>query len=102
MEIRNYNPSDVTITITSKAFGTFAITGLGEDNIECSADNDFAEASTGFQGDVVINESAKRNGTIKVPVQATSPQLKVLKKMADVTDIFSIWVVNKATNPRHL
>lgn len=55
MEIRNYNPSDVTITIASRAFGTFAITGLGEDDVECSADNDFAEAITGFQGDVVIN-----------------------------------------------
>lgn len=100
MEIKNYNPSDVTITVASRAFGTFAITGLGGDNIECSADNDFAEAVTGFQGDVVINESAKRNGTIKVSVQATSPQLKVLKRMADVTDIFSVWVVNKATNEK--
>ena len=79
MEIKNYNPSDVTITVASRAFGTFAITGLGEDNIECSADNDFAEAVTGFQGDVVINESAKRNGTIKVSVQATSPQWPMLR-----------------------
>ena len=92
MEIKNYNPSDVTITVASRDLGTFAITGLGEDN--------FAEAVTGFQGDVVINESAKRNGTIKVSVQATSPQLKVLKRMADVTDIFSVWVVNKATNEK--
>ena len=90
MEIKNYNPSDVTITVASRAFGTFAITGLGEDNIECSADNDFAEAVTGFQGDVVINESAKRNGTIKVSVQATSPQLKVLKRMVRIYFLFGL------------
>ncbi len=100
MEIKNYNPSDVTVTIRSAAFGTFAISGMGEDDIECSADNDFAEAVTGFQGDVVINESAKRNGTIKISVQASSPQMKVLKRMAAVTDIFSVWVVNKVTNEK--
>ena len=100
MNAHAYNPKDVTVTISSNAFGTFAITCLGEDDIECTKDNDSATPAVGSQGDVVINESCDDLGTIAVPVQAQSPQLPTLKKMARVRDVFSVWVVNKSTGEK--
>lgn len=100
MNIHNYDPKDVTVTIESDAFGTFAITNLGEDDIECSQDNDSASSSVGLHGDVVMNQSHDKRGSIKFPVQASSPQLSTLKKMANVTDVFGIWVVNKSTGEK--
>ena len=100
MNSHAYDPKDVTIMIESDAFGSFAVTCMGEDDIECAPDNDFAEAAVGAQGDVIINKSADRRGTITFPVQGACPQLPTMKKMAKVTDMFSVWVVNKSTNEK--
>lgn len=99
-DIHKYDPQDVTITIESDNHGTFAITNLGEDDIECSQDNDSAEAVVGLHGDVVMNQSYDKRGTITFPVQPSSPQLSILKKMANATETFSIWVVNKSTGEK--
>ena len=95
-----YDPKDVTVMIDSDAFGSFAVTCMGEDDIECAPDNDFAEAVVGAQGDVIVNKTADRRGTITFPVQPSCPQLATMKRMAKVTDMFSIWVVNKSTNEK--
>lgn len=100
MNIKKYDPKDVTVTIDSDNFGTFALTNFGEDDIECSADDDFAEATTGFQGDVILGVKASRLGTVTVPVQATCPQLKTVKRMANAVDVFGVWVVNKSTGEK--
>lgn len=100
MQSKAYDPESVSITINSPAFGTFTVTCFGDDDIECSKDNDSATAAVGIQGDVVINKSHDNLGTIKFPVQAQSPQLSIMKKMAKTSDVFSIWVVNKSTNEK--
>ena len=100
MTTHAYNPKDVTVTIGSDQFGTFAITCLGEDDIECAQDNDSAEAVAGIQDEITINESCDKRGTITVPVKAHSPQVPTLKKMARVMDVFSVWVVNKSTGEK--
>lgn len=95
-----YDPKDITVTIESGSFGTFAITNMGEDDVECAQDNDSGEAVVGLQGDVVMNENHDKRGTITINVQASSPQLPTLKKMANVIDVFGVWVVNKSTGEK--
>lgn len=95
-----FDPKDVTVMIDSDAFGSFSVTCMGEDDIECAPDNDYAEAVVGAQGDVIVNKSADRRGTITFPVQPSCPQLSTMKKMAQVVDIFSLWVVNKSTGEK--
>ena len=95
-----YDPKDVVVMIDSDSFGSFAVTCMGEDDIECAPDNDYAEAVVGAQGDVIVNKSADRRGTITFPVQGSCPQIPTMKQMAAVVDIFSIWVVNKSTGEK--
>ena len=75
MHAYEFDPNDVSITLSTKSYGTFAITCTGEDDVECSKDADGAEAVVGAQGDVVVNRSRNQLGTIKFSVQAQSPQL---------------------------
>ena len=100
MHAHEFDPNDVSITLSTKSYGTFAITCTGEDDVECSKDEDGAEAVVGAQGDVVVNRSRNQLGTIKFSVQAQSPQLPPLKRLADSTELFGIWVVNKSTNEK--
>nr|DAS53162.1 MAG TPA: Protein of unknown function (DUF3277) [Caudoviricetes sp.] len=100
MHAYEFDPNDVSITLSTKSYGTFAITCTGEDDVECSKDEDGAEAVVGAQGDVVVNRSRNQLGTIKFSVQAQSPQLPPLKRLADSTELFGIWVVNKSTNEK--
>ena len=98
--VKTWNPQDVNITLISSTFGTFALTCLGEDDVECSKDNDSASASVGAQGDVIINESCDKLGTIKFNLQAQSLQLSTVKRMASAIDKFGIWVTNKSTGEK--
>lgn len=90
-EVAAYNPKDCVITV-----GGVYITGLGEDMVSCEKDEEDFSTAVGAQGDVVINESNNRLGTITLTVQGTSPQKPYLLGLAKSGEMFDIWVINKS------
>lgn len=90
-EARNYDPKDCVITV-----GGVYITGLGEDMVSCEKDEDNFTTAVGAQGDVVVNRSHNRLGTITVTVQGTSPQKSYLMGLARSGEMFDVWVINKS------
>lgn len=86
-----YNAKDCTVV----ADGVF-ITGLGETMVTGEKDEDSFSTAVGAQGDVVENEINNPLGSIKVTVQATSPQKGMLLDLANSGAHFSLWVTNKS------
>lgn len=91
MDVNFYDPKDCVITV-----GGVYITGLGEDMVKCSKDEDNFSTSVGAQGDVLVNKSHNRLGTIEVTVQGTSPQKAYLMGLANKGTVFDVWVINKS------
>lgn len=89
--VLNYDPADCVITI-----GGVYITGLAEDMVSCEKDEDNFTPKVGAQGDVVVNRSHNKLGTITVTVQGTSPQKSYLLGLARSGERFPIWVINKS------
>lgn len=94
-EVKQYDPKDCVITV-----GGVYITGLAEDMVTCSKDNDNFTTKVGAQGDVVINRSHDMLGTIKVKVQGVSAQKSYLLGLAKSGKMFDIWVNNKAIDEK--
>lgn len=91
----NYNAKDCTILID----GVY-ITGLGEDMVSGSKDEEFFSTAVGAQGDIVVNEINNTLGTITLTVQATSPQKKMLINLASQGKVVPVWVSNKSIGER--
>lgn len=91
----SYNAKDCTVTVNN-----VYITGLGENMISGSKDEEFFSPAVGAQGDVIINEVNNEMGTIELTVQATSPQKGYLLQLARERTMFSIWAVNKTIGER--
>jgi hypothetical protein len=90
-----YNAKDWTVMVK----GTY-ITGLGEDMFSADKDEDMFSTSVGAQGDVVKSEINNPLGTITITVQQTSPQYKFLLDLANESDPFSVWCINKTLGRR--
>lgn len=90
-----YNAKDTVVTIDN-----FYVTGLGEDFITGERQENFFEPAVGAQGDIVENEINNSLGTITLSVQATSPQLAILREYARSGRHFAIWVTNKVIGER--
>lgn len=84
----------------SVMFGNTYITGLGEEMVKGSKDEDNMSASIGAQGDAVINNKNNKLGTVTVGVQVTSPQYKWLLKMAEQKAILPLWANNSKLGQR--
>ena len=95
MTVTQYDAKDCTITVNN-----VYITGLGEDMVTGSKDEEFFSTAVGAQGDVVVNETNNSLGTITLTVQATSPQKGYLMGLARQKEMFPIWVVNKSIGER--
>lgn len=93
--VTTYNPNDCVVTI-----GGVYITGLGEDMVEGEKDEDNFSTAVGAQGDVVINMSNNRLGTIKLTVQGTSAQKSYLLGLEKSKAMFDIWVINKSIDEK--
>lgn len=91
-----YNSKDWSVVVD----GIVSITGLGEDMVTGSKDEELYSTSTGGQGDVVISEINDPIGTVTVTVQATCPQREYLVSWAKSGDIRSIWCENKGLGVR--
>lgn len=89
-DVTRYDAKDTSIIVKD-----MYITGLGEDMFSAEKDEDNFTESVGAQGDVVTSESNNRLGTITLNVQPTSPQRKFLLSLANETEPFPIWAVNK-------
>ena len=85
----SYNAKDCSVT-----FGGTYITGLGEEMINGSKDEEFFSTSVGAQGDVVVNEINNDLGTVSVTVQGTSPSRSFLVNKAKSGTIAPLWVNN--------
>lgn len=90
MAVTSYNAKDTTVIV-----GGMYITGLGEDMVTGEKDEDFFSTAVGAQGDVVKNVINNSLGTITINVQVTSPQFKALLVLANQTEPFPIWCMNK-------
>ena len=93
--VTQYDAKDCTITVNN-----VYITGLGEDMVTGSKDEEFFSTTVGAQGDIVVNETNNSLGTITLTVQATSPQKAFLIGLAKQKEFFSIWCVNKSIGER--
>lgn len=93
--VTQYDAKDCTITVNN-----VYITGLGEDMVTGSKDEEFFSTTVGAQGDVVVNETNNSVGTITLTVQATSPQKAYLMSLARQKTLFPIWCVNKSIGER--
>lgn len=93
--VTNYDAKDTTIVVD----GVF-ITGLAEDMISGEKEEDLFSASVGAQGDVVKSTTNNPLGKITINVQVTSPQRKFLMALANRTEPFPIWCVNKKLDER--
>lgn len=89
--VTEYNAKDCTIT-----WGDIYITGLAEDMVSGSKNEDFFSESVGAQGDVVINEKNDPLGTVTIKVHGTCPQRKFLIADAKAGTIKPLWVNNKS------
>lgn len=90
MEVKTYDAKDCSIV-----FNNVYITGLGEDMVSGEKDEDNFTTSVGAQGDVVVNTVNNSLGTVSVTVQATSPQIPMLKTAANKGTVAPLWVTNK-------
>ena len=90
-----YNAKDCTITINN-----VYVTGVGEDMVTGSKDEEFFSTAVGAQGDIVMNETNNTLGTITLTLQGGSPQKAMLMQYAKNGTIFSIWVANKSIGER--
>lgn len=95
MNIATYDAKDTSIVIDN-----VYITSLGEDMISAEKDEDFFTTSVGAQGDVVKSQINNTLGTVTVYVQPTSPQKKFLMSLANRTEPFPLWAVNKKLGER--
>lgn len=90
-----YNPNDTTVTLD----GVF-ITGMGEDMIEFSFDEERFETVVGAQGDVVVNETNNNTASMTMTLQVSSPQYAMCLNYAKNGTVFPIWGVNKSVGER--
>ena len=86
----SYNAKDCTITWDNRF-----ITGLGEDMVTGSKDEEMFSTSVGAQGDVITSEINNDLGTVTLTVQATCPQRKKLIADAKSGSVAPLWVKNK-------
>lgn len=93
--VTQYDAKDCTITVDN----TF-ITGLGEDMVSGSKDEEMFSTSVGAQGDVIINEINNPLGTITITCQATCPQKGFLINLATSGEMVPVWVTNKSIGER--
>ena len=93
--VATYDAKDTSVVIDS-----VYITGLGDDMISAEKDEDFFTPSVGAQGDVVKSVINNSLGTITVYVQPTSPSKKYLLSLANRTEPFPIWAINKKLDER--
>ena len=93
--ITRYNAKDCTVMVDN-----VYITGLGEDMVTGSKEEDFYEASVGAQGDTIACEINNTLGEITIVIQPTSPQKGYLMGLAGSNDFVPVWVVNKALGER--
>ena len=94
-QVKSYNAKDCVIT-----FDNVFITGLGEDMVTGSKDEEMFTTSVGAQGDVISNEINNTLGTVTITVQATSPQKKFLLEAAKTGKVAPLWVNNKSIGER--
>lgn len=93
--ITRYNAKDCVVMVDS-----VYITGLGEDMVTGSKEEDFYEPSVGAQGDTIACEINNTLGEVTIVVQPTSPQKAFLMDLAGANDFVPVWVVNKALGER--
>lgn len=90
-----YDAKDCTIIVD----GVY-ITGLSEDMVEGNKNEDFVKMAVGAQGDVVSNRINNPLGTVKITIQTTSPQKKMLLDIAKTSRVVPVWVANKSIHER--
>ncbi|MBY9077278.1 DUF3277 family protein [Paenibacillus sp. HN-1] len=87
-EAKTYDANDVTVTVN----GVY-LTGFSEDLVTVAKDEDNISVKVGAQGDVIVNKVNNPLGTITVTLQATSPQVPYLDKIARSSQVVAVSVV---------
>lgn len=86
----SYNAKDTTIIVD----GVY-ITGLGEDMWSFEKQEALGEDSVGAQGDVVRSVTNNPLYDATITVQQTSPQVNFLRSLANRSEPFPVWMINK-------
>ncbi|AIQ61858.1 hypothetical protein PSTEL_00655 [Paenibacillus stellifer] len=88
-EARTYDANDITVTVD----GVY-LTGFSEDLVTVAKDEDNISVKVGAQGDVIVNKVNNPLGTITITLQATSPQVPFLDKLARTGQKVPVIVTN--------
>ena len=93
--ISQYDAKECTVMV-----GGVYITGLGEDMVTFSKDEDIVNSAVGAQGDVIVNKVNNDLYTLTLSIQATSPQKGYLLGLVSAGKMFPVWVTNKSIGER--
>lgn len=86
--VRSYDARESSVNLA----GQF-ITGFAEGSfVEWEKDEDNFSAKTDAFGDVAVAITNNQTGTITLTLSQTSPQLGLIKQLANARTIFPIWV----------
>jgi hypothetical protein len=93
--VTKYDATDTTVQVDS-----VYITGLGENMVSGSKNEDLISTSVGAQGDVVKNIINDPIGEVTVTIQSTSPSKEHLMGLVKRVDNFPLWATNKTLGER--
>ncbi|MBW7452441.1 phage structural protein [Paenibacillus sepulcri] len=88
-EAKTFDPMNVSVIVA----GTY-LTGFGESMVEAEQSENNYEVKVGAQGDKLRTKTNNNTGTITVTLQATSPQVAYLDRLANSGQIVPITVIN--------
>lgn len=81
-----YSPEDIELTISGVSFNE----GLSENGVTVSRNEDVATHQTGILGDVTINKSLNRTGTLTISLLAQSIYDQTLDALIDQEEIYAV------------
>ena len=93
--VKTYDAKDTSVIVDG-----IYVTGFGEDMISAEKEEDLSTPSVGAQGDVVRNQINNKLGTMSIFIQPTSPSKAYLLSLANRSDTFPIWAINKKLGER--
>ncbi|SFJ44243.1 Protein of unknown function [Paenibacillus sp. UNC496MF] len=91
--IQTYDAKNVSVIVNN-----VYLTGFSEDIVEIEKDEDTYDVKVGAQGDVVRTRNNNPLGTIKVTLQASSPQVPMLDKLANAGTLVPVSVISSGAN----
>lgn len=97
-QVNSYSAKNVSVTVDS-----VFITGFAEGTfVDSSKDEDSFDTSVGAQGDVAVSEVNNSLGTITVTLQASSPSVAFLDRLASSRRLVPVYVISNQDGAKEI